>query len=93
MRETKAAFVSGALPGEQIRFRRSVRHRQHDEAELLEILQESPARVAPPCPYFGLCGGCALQHLAPAAQLLAKEVELRDNLERLARVAPLQWLA
>jgi len=93
VRETKAAFVSGALPGEQIRFRRSVRHRQHDEAELLEILQESPARVAPPCPYFGLCGGCALQHLAPAAQLLAKEVELRDNLERLARVAPLQWLA
>jgi 23S rRNA (uracil1939-C5)-methyltransferase len=93
VRAGKAAFVPGALPGELIRFRRSVRHRQYDDALLLEVLEESSARVKPACTHFGICGGCALQHLAPGAQLAAKELELRDNLERVARVAPRDWLA
>jgi len=92
VREGKAAFVAGALPGESIRFRRTRRHRQHDEAELLEVLEPSAARVVPRCAHFGVCGGCALQHLAPEAQLEAKQTELRDNLERVGRVSPQQWL-
>jgi 23S rRNA (uracil1939-C5)-methyltransferase len=93
VRGGKTAFVAGALPGERIRFRRTRRHRQHDEGELLEVLAASPERVTPRCAHFGVCGGCALQHLAPAAQLQAKQAELRDNLERVARVTPAQWLA
>jgi 23S rRNA (uracil1939-C5)-methyltransferase len=92
VREGKAAFVPGALPGESIRFRRTRHHRQHDEAELLEIIEPSPARVVPRCEHFGVCGGCALQHLAPEAQLEAKQTELRDNLERVGRVVPREWL-
>jgi len=92
VRAGKAAFVPGALPGELIRFRRSARHRQYDDALLLEVLEASSARVKPACAHFGICGGCALQHLAPAAQLAAKELELRDNLERMARVTPRTWL-
>jgi 23S rRNA (uracil1939-C5)-methyltransferase len=92
IREGKAAFVAGALPGESIRFRRTRQHRQHDEAELLEVLEPSAARVVPRCAHFGVCGGCALQHLAPEAQLEAKQTELRDNLERVGRVSPRQWL-
>jgi 23S rRNA (uracil1939-C5)-methyltransferase len=88
----KTAFVTGALPGERIRFHRTRRHRQHDDAELLEVLQASPARVVPCCPHFGVCGGCVLQHLSPAAQLAAKESELRDALARVARLAPGLWL-
>ena len=49
----KTAFVAGALPGEQIRFRRTRRRRQHDDAELLEVLTPSAARVVPRCPHFG----------------------------------------
>ena len=93
VRGGKTVFVAGALPGERIRFRRTRRHRQHDDGELLEVLTPSAARVAPRCPHFGVCGGCLLQHLDGAAQLAAKEAELRDNLERLARVAPRRWLA
>jgi 23S rRNA (uracil1939-C5)-methyltransferase len=89
----KTVFVAGALPGERIRFRRTRRRRQHDEAQLLEVLEASRARVSPHCPHFGVCGGCALQHLEPAAQLSAKESELRSALERVGRVAPQRWLA
>jgi 23S rRNA (uracil1939-C5)-methyltransferase len=88
----KTAFVAGALPGERIRFRRTRRHRQHDDGELIEVLESSPARVIPRCAHFGVCGGCALQHLSPEAQLAAKDTELRDTLARVARVAPGTWL-
>lgn len=88
----KTVFVAGALPGEEIRFRRTRRRRQHDEGELLEVLQPAPERVTPRCVHFGVCGGCALQHLDPQAQLRAKEGELKENLARIARAEPVQWL-
>ena len=88
----KTAFIAGALPGERIRFRRTRRHRQHDEGELLEVLEPAAQRVAPRCAHFGTCGGCALQHLAPAAQLAARQRELADTLARVARVNPQSWL-
>ena len=93
VRGGKTAFVAGALPGERIRLRRTRRHRQHDDAELLEVLEPSGARVAPRCAHFGVCGGCALQHLSPAAQLAAKQSELAETLARVARVQPARWLA
>jgi len=92
VRAGKTAFVAGALPGETIRFRRTRRHRQHDDAELLEVIEPSIVRVAPKCKHFGTCGGCALQHLSPEAQLQAKHTELRESFERVAHVAPQEWL-
>jgi 23S rRNA (uracil1939-C5)-methyltransferase len=93
VRDGKTVFVPGALPGERIRLRRTRRHRQHDDGELLEVLTPSPERVTPRCAHFGVCGGCALQHFAPAAQLAAKEAELKSTLERVAHVEPGRWLA
>jgi 23S rRNA (uracil1939-C5)-methyltransferase len=92
VREGKTAFVAGALPGESIKFRRTRAHRQHDEAELVEVLTPAADRVVPRCPHFGVCGGCALQHLSPEAQLEARQTELQDNLERLGKVTPRAWL-
>ena len=82
----KAVFVAGALPGETVRIRRSRRGARHDEAILVEVLTRSADRVEPPCEAFGRCGGCALQHLAPAAQVKAKERELFSQLARIGRV-------
>jgi 23S rRNA (uracil1939-C5)-methyltransferase len=93
VRGGKTAFVSGALPGETVSFIRRRHHRQHDEAELLAVLEPAAERVAPRCAHFGLCGGCALQHLDSAAQLDIKERQLRENLERVGRVTPREWLA
>jgi 23S rRNA (uracil1939-C5)-methyltransferase len=93
IRDSKTVFVAGALEGERVRFQRTARHRQHDEAQLLEVLDASPSRVEPRCAHFGLCGGCALQHLAPSAQLASKQRELAETLERIGKVTPREWLA
>ena len=91
VREGKTAFVAGSLPGERIRFRRSRRHKQHDDGVLLEVLEPAADRVTPRCEHFGLCGGCALQHLDPTSQILAKQRELQENLERIAQATPEEW--
>ncbi len=64
-----AVFVPFALPGERVRVEPDADGRH---ADLLEVLAASPERVAPVCPHFGECGGCALQHLEPGAYLAWK---------------------
>jgi 23S rRNA (uracil1939-C5)-methyltransferase len=89
----KVTFVPGALPGERVTLRIVKRGRQMDEAWLGDILIASPDRVAAKCAHFGVCGGCALQHLAPAAQLAAKQAQLLADLEHIGRVRPQRVLA
>ncbi|MGH8250426.1 MAG: 23S rRNA (uracil(1939)-C(5))-methyltransferase RlmD [Steroidobacteraceae bacterium] len=88
----KAVFVDGALPGEQVRLRRTRRRRRHDEAVVLEVLRPSPQRVVPRCAHFGVCGGCSLQHLDHAAQLAVKGRIVAEELERIGGVQPARWL-
>ncbi len=90
--EGKAMFVADALPGEHVLVRRTRRHRQFDEAELASVLKSSPDRVTPPCPHFGVCAGCVMQHLDPAAQVAAKQDALRENLLRVGKLEPRAWL-
>ena len=84
----KTVFVADALPGERVRAKLVRRHRHFDEAQCVAVLSASPDRVEPGCPHFGVCGGCVLQHLAPAAQVAAKQQSLLDNLARIGKVAP-----
>ncbi|HEX6549075.1 MAG TPA: 23S rRNA (uracil(1939)-C(5))-methyltransferase RlmD [Gammaproteobacteria bacterium] len=84
----KAVFVADALPGEKISYRLLRRRRDYDEGRLEDIKLASPARVSPRCEHFGVCGGCTLQHLEPAAQLAAKQQTLLDNLRRIGHVQP-----
>lgn len=60
-------YTPFALPGERVRAEVA-----GDRATLVAVLEPSPERVEPPCPHFGRCGGCALQHLAPGAYLAWK---------------------
>lgn len=90
--EGKAVFVTGALPGERVRAQVRVSRKQFDEGSTLEVLVASPERVVPKCAHFGLCGGCALQHLDPAAQIAAKQHTLAENFERIGQVRPDRWL-
>lgn len=88
----KKAFVAGALAGETVQFIRRKSRRNFDEAELLEVIEASPDRIEARCEAFGRCGGCSLQHVTPAHQLEIKAQTLRDNLERIGRVEPNEWL-
>lgn len=89
----KAVFVAGALAGERVRAHFSGKHRHYDEAVVDDVLQASPDRVTPLCAHFGVCGGCALQHLKPEAQIAAKQRVLLENLERIGKVQPQTVLA
>jgi 23S rRNA (uracil1939-C5)-methyltransferase len=84
----KVVFIDGALPTERVRFRIAKRRRRMDEAELIEVLTASTDRVVPRCAHFGVCGGCALQHLSAAAQVAAKQTQLLENLQRIGSVRP-----
>jgi 23S rRNA (uracil1939-C5)-methyltransferase len=88
----KKVFVSGALPGEEVRFQRRKSRRNFDEAELLEILEASPERIDARCEAYGRCGGCSVQHVSDAQQREIKSRTLRDNLERIGQVTPAEWL-
>ncbi len=59
-------YVSYALPGETVLVEPVPGH--PDRRHLLQVEAASPQRVAPICPHFGVCGGCALQHWAPPPQ-------------------------
>jgi len=88
----KKVFVSGALAGEEVRFLRRKSRRKFDEAELLEVLEQSADRIEPRCDAFGRCGGCALQHVSEQQQQAIKFQTLKDNLERIGKVTPDAWL-
>jgi len=90
--EDKVTFVHGALPGERVSARLTGRNRRFDEAVTLAVEIPSAQRVEPKCPWFGYCGGCALQHLNHAAQLDWKTQRLRENFRRIGQVEPDEWL-
>jgi 23S rRNA (uracil1939-C5)-methyltransferase len=83
----KATFIEGALPGEEVLFVYRTQRRRYDEGEVIEVVSPSPERVTPHCPHFGVCGGCSLQHVAPAAQIGMKQQVLVENLRRIGDVA------
>ena len=57
----RTVLVADALPGERVKARV-----EGAKASVLERLSDSADRITPPCRHFGICGGCVLQHLAPA---------------------------
>lgn len=86
--EGKATFIADALPGERVRFKYLRTARDFDEGQCLAVEQASPHRVTPGCAHFGLCGGCSMQHLDSAQQIVFKQKQMLDQLQRSARLQP-----
>jgi len=84
----KVIFVEGALPGERVTFQSFRRKPKWEAAHMTALHRESALRVKPKCQYFGICGGCAMQHLEPAAQVAMKQRVLEDNLKHIGKVKP-----
>jgi len=84
----KVVFVDGALPGELVRVNVSRRKNNWEMANISERQGESAQRVTPGCEYFGLCGGCKMQHFHASAQVAVKQRALEDNMWHLGKVRP-----
>src|SRR5450830_6703 len=82
----KVIFVEGALPGEQVGFQSFRKKPKWEAATMTQLHRESALRVKPKCDYFGICGGCAMQHLEPSAQVAMKQRVLEDNLWHLSKL-------
>ncbi|MCX7819637.1 MAG: 23S rRNA (uracil(1939)-C(5))-methyltransferase RlmD [Kiritimatiellae bacterium] len=74
----QALFVPAVAPGETVEVRIVERRSHYARAVAVNILDPSPARRTPPCPVFGRCGGCDWLHLAPEAQIAAKQNILNE---------------
>jgi 23S rRNA (uracil1939-C5)-methyltransferase len=82
----RAVFVPLCAPGDRILVHRVRDRRNYLEAQSIEIVEKSPQRVIPPCPYFGDCGGCDFQQLAYEHQLSSKGEILLDALARIGKI-------
>lgn len=82
----KPVFVPFVLPGETVVVEIERRHSQYSQARLVKILEPSPERTEPPCPYFAKCGGCQWQHMTYEAQLEWKQKILAETLQRTGKI-------
>jgi 23S rRNA (uracil1939-C5)-methyltransferase len=83
--DRRAVFVPFGLPGETVRVRVIEQKRGHIRAELVEVLEPAPERIQPKCSHFGVCGGCAYQHISYPTQLQVKTDILHDQLIRIGK--------
>ena len=76
--EGKIVFVPFTLPGETVEIEIKEDRKTYSRGRVVRVLEPSPDRVTPPCPIFGICGGCHLQHASPSAQSRIKENGFRE---------------
>jgi 23S rRNA (uracil1939-C5)-methyltransferase len=87
-RDGKTVFVEGALTGETVEYEPLRSKPSFDVARATAVLEPSADRVVPRCAFFGLCGGCVMQHIDVRAQVAAKQRVLEDALWHVGRVRP-----
>jgi tRNA/tmRNA/rRNA uracil-C5-methylase (TrmA/RlmC/RlmD family) len=81
-------FVPFVLVGEVVEAEVTEVKKRFARARLIRVIQGSTDRVAPPCRYFGQCGGCQYQHIAYAEQLRLKHKQIQDLFQRIGGFAP-----
>ncbi|SAI54558.1 23S rRNA 5-methyluridine methyltransferase [Bordetella ansorpii] len=91
-RDGKVVFVEGALPGERVTTVPVRRKPSYEIARVDTVLTPSSQRVVPRCPHFGVCGGCAMQHLEPSAQVAIKQRSLEDTFWHIGKLRPARVL-
>ncbi|MCJ7840958.1 23S rRNA (uracil(1939)-C(5))-methyltransferase RlmD [Lederbergia sp. NSJ-179] len=79
-------FIANGLPGEKARVKVTKLNKGYGFGKIMEIYEKSRYRVIPECPIYEECGGCQLQHLSYEGQLMAKEKQVRDCVQRIGKI-------
>lgn len=83
----KALMIPNTAPGDRIAARIVESRERYAIGEMIRVINPSPLRQTPPCPYVGRCGGCSWQHLRYDAQLKAKQQSVEDALRRIGKLS------
>ena len=78
----KTCFVEGALPGEVVIAKVLQDKKNFIKAKIVKVVEASPFRLSPPCPYYETCGGCQYQHVTYEEELRIKESQVREMMQR-----------
>ena len=78
-----AVFLPRVLPGERVRVLLDRPRKGYAQGRLVDVVTPSGDRITAPCPVYGQCGGCQLQHATPDAQLELKRTILSETLARI----------
>jgi 23S rRNA (uracil1939-C5)-methyltransferase len=85
-------FVKGAIPGDRVRALILKKKKAYAEAKVQEILVPSADRIAAPCPYFGICGGCQWQQVKYERQVEYKRAHVEEALSHIGSISGIEIL-
>lgn len=89
----KIVFIDNALIGETVRFKVFKKKKKAFFAKSTEIIDPSSDRVDPICKYFGMCGGCSMQHFEITSQIAHKQRAFEQTMKHVGKVSPSQLLS
>ena len=79
-------FIPYGAPGDVVNVKLDKKKKNFAEGHIDRLISPSTIRVTPPCEHFGVCGGCKWQHLPYESQLHFKQKQVKDALERIAKI-------
>ena len=82
----KVIFIPFAAPGDVADIKVTKQKKSYAEAEMVKLIEASPMRTQATCSHFGKCGGCKWQHVQYESQLSFKDTQVKDDLQRIAKV-------
>ena len=85
-------FINRGIPGQKVRATVRRIRSNYGEADIVKVIEPSPHQISPPCPFFGTCGGCQLQHLKYEMQVEYKTMQVKEILKRIGGLDQLEVL-
>ena len=82
----KIIFIEKGVPGDIVNVNVFKKRKGYLEGRIEELTSPSPNRIEPKCNYFGLCGGCKWQNMNYTAQLIYKQKEVFENINRIGKI-------